>query len=384
MNTSVLVILGTRPEAIKLAPVIRRLKDSIGPQGPVRVCSTGQHQEMLEPVLELFRIKPDIQLDVMRPDQKLPDLASRLLDRLRRVFEESRPRLVLVQGDTTTAFIGALCAFYDQVPVGHVEAGLRTRDLERPFPEELNRQIVSRIARYHFAPTESARRNLLEEGIPADQIWVTGNTVIDALLETAAMPCQFAQPLSGILAAGRRLILVTAHRRESFGGPFRQICRALLEIARRHPECDLIYPVHLNPNVRKDARQFLERVPNIHLIPPLDYLPFVHLMNRSHLILTDSGGIQEEAPSLGKPVLVLRERTERPEAVEAGTVRIVGFEEARIVGETERLLQDAAHYESMSRAINPYGDGHASERIVPVVLSALREEHPDPEPAEAP
>lgn len=384
MSTGVLVILGTRPEAIKLAPVIRCLKDNLGPQDPVRVCSTGQHQEMLEPVLELFRIEPDVRLDVMRPDQRLPDLASRLLDRLRRVFEENRPRLVLVQGDTTTAFIGALSAFYDRVPVGHVEAGLRTHDLERPFPEELNRQIVSRIARYHFAPTESARRNLLEEGIPADAIRVTGNTVIDALLQIVAMPYSLAAPLSGILAAGRPLILVTAHRRESFGKPFRQICRALLEIARRHPEYDLIYPVHLNPNVRKDARQFLERVPNIHLIPPLDYLPFVHLMNRSHLILTDSGGIQEEAPSLGKPVLVLREATERPEAVEAGTVRVVGFDEERIVAETERLLQDTAHYESMSRAINPYGDGQASGRIVSVVLSALREERPDPGSVEAP
>lgn len=384
MSTGVLVILGTRPEAIKLAPVIRCLKDNLGPQDPVRVCSTGQHQEMLEPVLELFRIEPDVRLDVMRPDQRLPDLASRLLDRLRRVFEENRPRLVLVQGDTTTAFIGALSAFYDRVPVGHVEAGLRTHDLERPFPEELNRQIVSRIARYHFAPTESARRNLLAEGIPADAIQVTGNTVIDALLQIVAMPYSLAAPLSGILAAGRPLILVTAHRRESFGKPFRQICRALLEIARRHPEYDLIYPVHLNPNVRKDARQFLERVPNIHLIPPLDYLPFVHLMNRSHLILTDSGGIQEEAPSLGKPVLVLREATERPEAVEAGTVRVVGFDEERIVAETERLLQDTAHYESMSRAINPYGDGQASGRIVSVVLSALRQERPDPGSVEAP
>jgi UDP-N-acetylglucosamine 2-epimerase (non-hydrolysing) len=374
MNGSVLVILGTRPEAIKLAPVIRRLKDGIGSAGRVWVCSTGQHQELLEPVLELFRIEPDVRLDVMRPDQSLPALASLLLERLGPVLEETRPRLVLVQGDTTTAFIGTLTAFYDRVPVGHVEAGLRTRDLDRPFPEELNRQIVSRIARYHFAPTESARRNLVEEGVSEDRIWVTGNTVIDALLETAAMPCRFAQPLSDILDSGRRVILVTAHRRESFGEPFQRICRALLEIARRHPECDLIYPVHLNPNVRRVAREFLERVPNIHLIRPLDYLAFVHLMNRSYLILTDSGGIQEEAPSLGKPVLLLRERTERPEALEAGTVRLIGFEEARIVAETQRLLQDAAYYESMSHAINPYGDGHASERIVPVLLSALREE----------
>ena len=378
------MILGTRPEAIKLAPVIRRLKDSIGSHDPVRVCSTGQHQEMLEPVLELFRIEPDIHLDVMRPDQGLSDLASRLLDRLRPVFEETRPRFVLVQGDTTTAFIGALTAFYSRVPVGHVEAGLRTRDLTRPFPEELNRQIVSRIASCHFAPTESARRNLLGEGVPPETIWVTGNTVIDALLETAAMPFSFGAPLSGILESGRPFILVTAHRRESFGKPFRQICRALLEIASRHPECDLIYPVHLNPNIRRDALQFLERVSNIHLIPPLDYLPFVHLMNRSHLILTDSGGIQEEAPSLGKPVLVLREATERPEAVEAGTVRVVGFAQTRIVEETDRLLRDRAHYDSMSRAINPYGDGHASERIVPVVLSALRQTKPGLEPAEAP
>ena len=379
-----LVILGTRPEAIKLAPLVRRLKDTLEPEGRVLVCSTGQHQEMLEPVLELFRIVPDVRLQVMRPDQTLPDLASRLLERLRGVFHDARPRFVLVQGDTTTAFVGALSAFYQRVPVGHVEAGLRTRDLARPFPEELNRQIVSRIARYHFAPTESARRNLLEEGVPADRIWVTGNTVIDALLETAAMPCEFPSPLAKILDPGRRVLLVTAHRRESFGQPFQQICRALLEIARRHPECDLIYPVHLNPNVRRDVAQFLERVPNIHLIPPLDYLPFVHLMNRSHLILTDSGGIQEEAPSLGVPVLVLRERTERPEAVEAGTVRIVGFDPERILSETDRLLHDAAHYESMSRAINPYGDGHASERIVPVVRAALREDERDAATSEEP
>jgi UDP-N-acetylglucosamine 2-epimerase (non-hydrolysing) len=365
------VVLGTRPEAIKLAPVIRRLQGELGSQGRVLVCSTGQHREMLDPVLKLFQIEPDVRLDVMRPDQSLPELASRLLERLAPVFDEAAPRFVLVQGDTTTAFIGALCAFYNRVPVGHVEAGLRTRDLDRPFPEELNRQIVSRIARHHFAPTESARRNLLEEGVPADQILVTGNTVIDALLETARMPCQLPEPLATFLASGRRVILVTAHRRESFGEPFRRICAALRTIARRHPECDLVYPVHLNPNVGRPVREILEGTANIHLVPPLDYLPFVHLMKKSHLILTDSGGIQEEAPSLGKPVLVLRERTERPEAVEAGTVRIVGFDEDRIVAETDRLLGDAASYEAMSRAINPYGDGRASERIVPAVLAAL-------------
>ena len=382
-SPSVLVILGTRPEAIKLAPVIDRLRDSIGGSGVVRVCSTGQHQEMLEPVLRLFRIEPDVELDVMRADQGLADTAARLLEKLRPVFEQSRPGFVLVQGDTTTAFIGALTAFYGRIPVGHVEAGLRTRDLERPFPEELNRQIVSRIARYHFAPTESARRNLLQEGVRSESIWVTGNTVIDALLETVAMPCRFPAPLAAILDRGRPVILVTAHRRESFGKPFRQICGALLEIASRHAERDLIYPVHLNPNIRGEALRLLQRIGNIHLIEPLDYLPFVHLMNRSHLILTDSGGIQEEAPSLGKPVLVLREATERPEAVEAGTVRVVGFDQKRIVEETERLLSDNAHYESMSRAINPYGDGHASERIVPVVLSALRGARPEPGPREA-
>lgn len=365
------MILGTRPEAIKLAPVIRRLKQDIGLKGQVCVCSTGQHREMLEPVLSLFQIEPDIRLDVMQPDQTLPALASRLLDRLQPVFSEIRPRLVLVQGDTTTAFIGGLAAFYERIPVGHVEAGLRTRDLERPFPEELNRQILSRIARYHFSPTELARRNLLEEGVPSDRIWVTGNTGIDALLEIAATPGQFPPSLAALLDTGRRVILVTAHRRENFGQPFRQICGALLEIARRHPECDLIYPVHLNPNVEGQARELLSLRSNIHLVAPLDYLPFVHLMKRSFLILTDSGGIQEEAPSLGKPVLVLRERTERPEAVEAGTVRIVGFDEARIVSETDRLLTDTAFYDSMSRAINPYGDGRASERIVPIVLSAL-------------
>jgi UDP-N-acetylglucosamine 2-epimerase (non-hydrolysing) len=368
---AVLVILGTRPEAIKLAPVIRLLRRDIGPEGRVVVCSTGQHREMLDPVLTLFQIEPDIRLDVMRPDQALPELASRLLDRLPPVFGESRPGFVLVQGDTTTAFVGALCAFYQHVPVGHVEAGLRTRDLSRPFPEELNRQIVTRIARHHFAPTESARRNLLDEGVPADHIVVTGNTVIDALLEAAATPCQFPGPLETLLASGRRVVLVTAHRRESFGEPFRRICGALRTIARRHPECDLIYPVHLNPNVGGPVREILEGCPNIHLVAPLDYLPFVHLMKRSYVILTDSGGIQEEAPSLGKPVLVLRERTERPEAVEAGTVRIVGHDEERIVGETDRLLEDSAFYDSMSRAINPYGDGRASERIVPVILQAL-------------
>lgn len=370
-GASVLVILGTRPEAIKLAPVIRRLKQDIGMNGQVRVCSTGQHREMLEPVLKLFRIEPDVRLDVMQPDQTLPDLASRLLERLQPVLEDIRPRLVLVQGDTTTAFIGALASFYQKTPVGHVEAGLRTRDLERPFPEELNRQMLSRIARFHFAPTESARRNLLEEGVAADRIWVTGNTGIDALLEIAAIPYPLPPALAGLLDSGRRVILITAHRRENFGQPFRQICGAFLDIARLHPDCDLIYPVHLNPHVDGQARELLGRSPNIHLIAPLDYLPFVHLMKRSYLILTDSGGIQEEAPSLGKPVLVLRERTERPEAVEAGTVRLVGFDRERIVSETNRLLSDTAFYDSMSRAINPYGDGRASERISPIVLSAL-------------
>ncbi len=358
----VLSVLGTRPEAIKMAPVIAELEQH--PQIESRVCVTGQHREMLDQVLRVFGIEPHYDLEIMEQDQRLSSATARVLERLDPVLRSERPDWVLVQGDTTTAMVGALAAFYQQIPVGHVEAGLRTGDKYQPFPEEINRRIVDAIAEAHFCPTQTSRRNLLDENIPAGSIVVTGNTVIDALLAAVKMP--FAWPGSPLanIPAGTRVILVTAHRRENFGAPIENICHALAQIAARHPELHIIYPVHLNPNIRRPVRRILGEAPNIVLTEPLDYLTLAHLMKRAHIVITDSGGLQEEAPSLGKPVLVLREVTERPEAVEAGAVRIVGADAERIVAAAERLLSDAAEYERMARAVNPYGDGHAAERIV--------------------
>ena len=364
-------MLGTRPEAIKLAPVIRRLDDTPGVVS--QVCATAQHRQMLDQVLTLFDIHPDYDLNLMRPGQGLGELTARVLTAMKPVIDQAKPDMLLVQGDTTTCLAAALAAFYAGVPLGHVEAGLRTGDMAAPFPEEGNRVLVSRLARLHFAPTEKSRANLLVEGIRADRIFVTGNTVIDALLSVRDMAASDAgagtldPALRRDWMAGAHRVLVTGHRRESFGEGFESLCAAIRDLAERHPDWRFIYPVHLNPNVREPVGRVLEGLPNVALIEPLEYLPFVWLMDSSDVVLTDSGGIQEEGPSLGKPVLVMRTVTERPEAVEAGTVMLVGTDKAKIVGGVESVLLDDALYARMSRAHNPYGDGHAAARIVDIL-----------------
>ena len=333
------------------------------------LCVTAQHREMLDPVLRLFELEPDYDLDVMSPGQHLADVTSGVLQGMRGVLDEARPDRVLVQGDTTTVLASAMAAFYAKIPVGHVEAGLRTGDMSAPWPEEMNRKVADALSDRHYAPTETARRNLLAEGLPDSGIRVTGNTVIDALLHVVgrlrAEPGLAERARSALpgRAPGRRLVLVTGHRRENFGAGFEQICRALARIGARE-DVEVVYPVHLNPNVREPVFRLLGGHPNIRLIEPLDYLSFVHLMTEAHIILTDSGGIQEEAPSLGKPVLVMRGTTERPEAVESGTVRLVGTDADRIADETARLLDDEEAYAAMARVHHPYGDGHASRRIL--------------------
>ncbi|MEM2045658.1 MAG: UDP-N-acetylglucosamine 2-epimerase (non-hydrolyzing) [Candidatus Bathyarchaeia archaeon] len=372
----ILTVFGTRPEAIKLAPVIRELQRrmTISDLQTV-ICVTAQHRQMLDQVLCLFDIVPDYDLNVMEDNQSPTQVAAAVLARLEPILQAEKPDWVLVQGDTTTVAAASLAAFYARVRVGHVEAGLRTYDKWHPFPEEINRRVAGVIADLHFAPTERARQNLLREGIPDERIVVTGNPVIDALHWIAAQPFDVStlniEPLerSTFECNTVKLILVTAHRRENFGRPLENICLALRDIALRYNgRVRIIYPVHLNPNVWNPVHRLLGDVPNIILTPPLDYLPMVHLMKRSYLVLTDSGGIQEEAPGLGVPVLVLREVTERPEAVEAGTVRVVGTDRERIVAETVRLLEDTDAYEQMARAVNPYGDGHAAERIVEALM----------------
>lgn len=375
MALKTLCVIGTRPEAIKLAPVVARLRRE--PGVVCSVCATGQHREMLDQVLTLFDAAVDYDLKVMRPDQGLVQLTARLLVALGEVLEQDRPDLVIVQGDTTTCFAAALAAFYAGVPVAHVEAGLRTGDLAAPFPEEANRSLVGRLTALHFAPTTAARDNLLAEGIDPDRIWVTGNTVIDALLDVSARtrrmpdpPPDIARPLDrGWLAADRRLILVTGHRRENFGRGFEDLCSAIAALARRHTDWRFVYPVHLNPNVQEPVRRILGDIDNIALIDPLGYLSFVWLMNRCDVILTDSGGIQEEAPSLGKPVLVMREVTERPEAMASGAVILVGTSREKIEAGVESVLLDPDVYRRMTRAQNPYGDGHAAGRIVSAVVA---------------
>lgn len=363
----VLSVFGTRPEAIKMAPVVHALAARAGLDA--RVCLTNQHQQMLDQVLDLFALHADHNLQVMTNGQTPTDVTVRVLERLPAVLEELRPAAVLVQGDTTTSFAAALAAFYARIPVGHVEAGLRTWRKDSPFPEELNRQMTTAIADWHFAPTDWARDNLLREGVPADRVVVTGNTVTDALQWVAA---RVPEVPPGIPDLGdTRLVLVTAHRRESFGAAFRELCEALRALVERNPDVSLVYPVHLNPNVQEPVRAILRGVPRVHLVPPVDYGTMVSLLRRAYLVLTDSGGIQEEAPSLGKPVLVMRDTTERPEGVEAGTARLVGTSKERIVAEAERLLRDPDAYAAMSRAHNPYGDGHAAERIADVLAAAL-------------
>ena len=356
---TVLSVFGTRPEAIKMAPILKLLARERGLRS--LVCVTAQHREMLDQVLGLFSIVPDEDLDLMREGQTLEEITTRALTELSASLRRLKPDLLLVQGDTTTTMAASLAALYARVPVGHVEAGLRTGDLDYPYPEEANRRITSVLARHHFAPTERARRNLLAEGVAEDSILVTGNTVIDALLEVAAMKPARAPKLP---LRGRRLILVTAHRRENFGPPLLEIAGAIRDLAERYPDVDLVYPVHRNPNVDQPVRKELGSVPGVHLIDPLEYKAFVDLMAESCLILTDSGGIQEEAPSLGKPVLVLRDETERPEAVDAGTVKLVGPHRQAIVAAAAGLLDSKEAYAAMARAVNPYGDGRAARRIV--------------------
>src|ERR1035441_10161535 len=391
LQVRVSVIFGTRPEAIKLAPVILALKGD--PFFDCRVCVTAQHREMLDQVLESFDINPDVDLNLMRPNQSLGALTSRAIQALDTYLVQDRPDLVLVQGDTTTVFCAALAAFYHRIPVGHVEAGLRTGNLQSPWPEEANRVLTSRLTALHFAPTETARQNLLREGVLDRQLFVTGNTVIDALLWMRArlgakgnraeilnglgINPDFARDyldgshLSDSAKRGRKLVLVTGHRRESFGAGFRNICKAIRALADARPDVGVLYPVHLNPNVQAPVNEFLGNHPRIQLISPVGYEQFVWLMSQSHFILSDSGGVQEEAPSLGKPVLVMRDTTERPEGVQAGTCRLVGTDPEKILKESTLLLDDAGEYARLSRLNNPYGDGHAASRIVRHCLQFL-------------
>ncbi len=369
----VLLVFGTRPEAIKMAPLVKALKAH--PAFDARVCVTAQHRQMLDQVLELFEITPEFDLNLMKPGQDLTDITTGVLQGLKTVFAEWMPDVVLVHGDTSTTFGASLAAFYQRIPVGHVEAGLRTGNLYSPWPEEANRKLTGVLAHWHFAPTATSQDNLLREGVNPATVHVTGNTVIDALLQVrekinsnASLQQQFAEQFA-FLDASKRLILVTGHRRENFGGGFERICEALARIATENPGVQVLYPVHLNPNVQEPVKRLLGGIGNIHLIPPQDYLPFVYLMDKSSLILTDSGGIQEEAPSLGKPVLVMRDTTERPEAVAAGTVKLVGTDADTICRETATLLGNAQAYQAMAVAHNPYGDGRACQRIVNALLA---------------
>ncbi|TMO46869.1 non-hydrolyzing UDP-N-acetylglucosamine 2-epimerase [Pseudoalteromonas ruthenica] len=370
MATKVLSVFGTRPEAIKMAPVVKTLANDS--RFEARVCITAQHREMLDQVMALFAIKADYDLDIMQKGQSLNDVTCRILQGLAPVLDEFKPDIVLVHGDTATTFAASLAAFYQQIPVGHVEAGLRTGNLYSPWPEEANRKLTGALAQLHFAPTDTSKNNLLKENIDPSNVHVTGNTVIDALLDVVdkvntepSLSEQLQQQLA--LAADEKVILVTGHRRESFGGGFERICQALARIAKRFPQSRIVYPMHMNPQVREPVNRLLQGLENISLIEPLDYLPFVYLMNRAHLIVTDSGGVQEEAPSLGKPVLVMRDTTERPEAVAAGTVELVGTDEQTIFAAVERLMTDEQAYQRMSRAHNPYGDGQASQRIADAI-----------------
>lgn len=383
----VMLVFGTRPEAIKMAPLVKKFQEL--PQDfETIVCVTGQHREMLDQVLKIFDIKPDYDLNIMKQGQDLYDVTSRVLMGMRDVLKDAHPDVVLVHGDTTTSMAAALAAFYQQIPVGHVEAGLRTHDIYSPYPEEMNRQITGRIATYHFAPTQLSHENLLREGVPEDAITVTGNTVIDTLnmavnkikndksldaeLEAILMKAGYdINRLSG----GKKLVLITGHRRENFGKGFITMCNAIKTLSEKYTEVDFVYPMHLNPNVRKPIHEVfgtdLSRLDNMFFIEPLEYLSFVYLMEKSFIVLTDSGGIQEEAPGLGKPVLVMRDTTERPEAIEAGTVKLVGTDFDKIVVENSRLLEEPTYYDAMSRAVNPYGDGRACERIIKKLMKGF-------------
>lgn len=371
----ILTVFGTRPEAIKMAPLVQALQAEQGIASSV--CVSAQHREMLDQVLQLFDIVPEFDLNVMRSGQTLSDVTSSVLDGINGVLDAYAPDAVLVHGDTTTTLAASLAAFYRRIPVGHVEAGLRTGNVWSPWPEELNRRVTDAVSTWHFAPTAESRQNLLDEGVEPQCVTLTGNTVIDALLTVKYRLDSNPALAAGVASAypfldpGRRLILVTGHRRENFGEPFERFCVALRLLAARHPDVQIVYPVHLNPNVQQPVRAILSGHDNVHLIDPQDYLPFVYLMDRAYLIVTDSGGIQEEAPALGKPVLVTRETTERPEAVASGTARLVGTDTARIVREVETLLDDSAAYLRMAHAHNPYGDGQACRRIVEALMTAL-------------
>ena len=375
---TILLIFGTRPEAIKMAPLVKEFQRYSDDYKTV-VCVTGQHREMLDQVLQIFEIKPDYDLNIMKQGQDLYDVTARVLVGLRDVLKAVSPDVVLVHGDTTTSMAAALAAFYQQIPVGHVEAGLRTHNIYSPWPEEINRQLTGRIATYHFAPTPLSRQNLLNEGVEPAHIHVTGNTVIDALywvVDRIKSDGALSQTLSeellhsgydvNRLSQGKKLVLITGHRRENFGDGFIRICKAIKTLVEQYPEVDFVYPMHLNPNVRKPIHEAFDgrSYDNMYFIEPLEYLSFVYLMEKSTIVLTDSGGIQEEAPGLGKPVLVMRDTTERPEALEAGTVKLVGTDYDKIVGEVWRLIDDPLYYKTMSEAVNPYGDGKACERIV--------------------
>ena len=372
----VLIVFGTRPEAIKLAPVIHELR-KYPELIETRICVTAQHREMLDQVLELFGIEPDIDLNLMEPGQSLSDLTARVLTGVTEVLKEERPDLVLIQGDTTTVMATAMAAFYQGMKVGHVEAGLRSGDPFSPFPEEMNRRVATAVSSLHFAPTRRACETLIREGVPEEQVFLTGNPVIDALYIILDLPvpekAKEILDLAGVNGRGdnTRLILVTAHRRENFGEPFESICLGLRDLAERNPDVVIVYPVHLNPNVREPVYRILGGHERIILMEPVQYDVLVHLMKAAYLVLTDSGGIQEEAPSLGKPVLVMRRETERPEGIEAGTAKLVGPDRDRIVEETERLLYDRGEYMRMARAVNPYGDGKAAERIVEAILDRI-------------
>lgn len=374
----VLTVIGTRPEAIKMAPLIRQL--AIHPEIDSKVCVTAQHRQMLDQVLELFEIKPDFDLNIMKPGQDLNSIATEILRSIAKVYTEFRPDFVLVHGDTSTTFCAALAAFYQRIAIGHVEAGLRTGNLYSPWPEEANRRLTAVLTNFHFAPTQESQSNLLKENVALANIIVTGNTVIDALLMVKekfdADPKLYQQQAQRFpfLRDPARLVLITGHRRENFGDGFERICQALGKLAAQNPDVDFLYPVHLNPNVQDPVKRLLSGMSNVHLIEPQDYLPFVFLMMRSYIILTDSGGIQEEAPSLGKPVLVMRDTTERPEAIAAGTVRLVGTDVDKIVDNVTLLLNDQTAYQEMSFAHNPYGDGQASARILHSLLSRYQKD----------
>jgi UDP-N-acetylglucosamine 2-epimerase (non-hydrolysing) len=381
----ILIVFGTRPEAVKMAPLVSRLEAGAD-HFETRVCVTAQHRSMLDQILDAFEIRPHYDLDIMISGQDLYDVTTQVLAGIRPVLAEFAPDLVLIQGDTTTTFVTALAAYYERIDVGHVEAGLRTVNIYSPYPEEINRQLTTRLTKYHFAPTTLNRENLLRENVDSARIAVTGNTVIDALLmvverlgrdsrrrERVARNIQQAGLAGEILECGEKLVLITGHRRESFGAGFVNICEAIRDLAGTYKDARFVYPVHLNPNVRKPVEKLLSNIPNVHLMEPLPYEEFVHLMSKAYLLLTDSGGIQEEAPALAKPVLVMRENTERPEAVDAGTALLVGTDRAEIAARTGELLTDKAAYERMATASNPYGDGHAAEKIVSFLTEQLSE-----------